>query len=106
MKRIAANKILINTQTIFLNAVVEYDEKGVVRRVFELSNCPSEPASTCFYNGLITTEVAVDQVFVGASIPLLIHRELAVGYDGQLVLWQNINLSTLKVTSDTKMTVL
>jgi hypothetical protein len=33
-------------------------------------------------------------------------QTLTAGYKGQLVLWQNINLTTLKVTSETQIHLL
>lgn len=102
MKRWAANKVMIDAQTLWLNAVVECDDSGVVTAVFPLSEQLSEPASTRFFNGLITTEVPMNQLVVGAFIPDLLTQTLTAGYKGQLVLWQNINLTTLKVTSETQ----
>ena len=46
MKRWAANKVMIDAQTLWLNAVVECDDSGVVTAVFPLSEQLSEPAST------------------------------------------------------------
>ncbi len=106
MKRWAANKVMIDAQTLWLNAVVECDDSGVVTAVFPLSEQLSEPASTRFVNGLITTEVPLDKCVVDVFIPDLLTKTLTAGYEGQLILWQNINLTTLKVTSDTQIHLL
>ncbi|HRS67143.1 MAG TPA: hypothetical protein P5564_00795 [Paludibacteraceae bacterium] len=102
MKRVAANKVMIDEHTLLLNTVVEYDDNGVVTAIFPLSEQLSEPASTCFFNGLITTEVSLERCVMGTFIPDLLTERLSVGYKGRLLLWQNINFVTLKVTSDTK----
>ena len=106
MKRWAANKVMIDAQTLWLNAVVECDDSGLVTAVFPLSEQLSEPASTRFVNGLITTEVTLDKCVVDALIPELLTQPLVPGYKGQLILWQNINLTTLKVTTDTEIHLL
>ena len=106
MKRFAANKVMLDAQTLWLNAVVECDNTGVVIAVSTLENQLSEPASTFFFNGLITTEVCLTDLAVGMFIPDLLTHSLSVGYHGKLILWQNINLATLKVPSDTETRVL
>ncbi len=106
MKRWAANKVMIDAQTLWLNAVVECNDSGVVTAVFPLSEQLSEPAFTRFVNGLITTEVPLDRCVVGAFISDLLTQSLQAGYQGQLILWENINLTTLKVTSETQIHLL
>lgn len=49
MKRFAANKVMLDAQTLWLNAVVECDNTGVVIAVSTLENQLSEPASTFFF---------------------------------------------------------
>ena len=106
MKRIAANKVMIDPQTLCLNTVIECDDMGVVTSVFPLANQISEPAQTSFFNGLITTEVSMNNLVIGTFIPNLLTHSLLVGYQGKLILWQNINLTTLKITSDTQISLL
>lgn len=102
MKRIAANKILLDTETLLLNAVIEVDE-GVVRNIFELGNCQVEPAGTQFFNGLITTFVPKENRIVGRPVPELVAESLAIGYSGKIILWQHLSLSSFKITADTQM---
>ncbi|MGN0187332.1 MAG: hypothetical protein ACI392_06260 [Paludibacteraceae bacterium] len=102
MKRIAANKILLDAETLLLNAVVEVDD-GTVRNIFELGHCQVEPAGTQFFNGLITTFVPKENRILGKPVPELVTDALAIGYSGKLVLWQHLSLSSFKITADTQM---
>ncbi len=102
MKRVAANRILLDAETLLLNAVVELDDNGVVRNIFELSKCYSEPAGTRFYNGLITTFVPKEQRIVGRSVRDLVENALAVGYSEKIMLWQHLSLSSFKITNETE----
>lgn len=106
MKRIAANRILINPETLLLNAVVELDDAGVVRRIFELSECNVEPSHTRFFNGLITTFVPKETRKVGVPVPKLAVDSLAVGYNGNLLLWQNLSAASLKIALESTITEL
>lgn len=104
MKRIAANKVLVSAERLLLNAVVELDDNDTVRQVFELANYTSEPASTLFYNGLITTFVPKEKRIAGQSIKDLATDELVAGYHGKLLLWQGMASATFQITQGTKAT--
>ncbi len=104
MRRIAANRVLINADRLLLNAVVEIDDNDTVQQVFELSHCASEPANTLFFNGLITTFVPKERRIVGQFIAALATDELVAGYCGKLLLWQGMASATFQITQHTKST--
>ncbi len=104
MKRIAANRVLINAKRLLLNAVVEMDDSDTIQQVFELDGCTSEPANTLFFNGLLTTFVPEERRIVGQAIGTLATDELQTGYRGKLLLWQGTSIATLQITQDTKAT--
>ena len=92
MKRVAANKVLIDSTTIENNLMIERDDNGRVRRMVCITDCQVEPSSTLFYNGLITTDVDLSKREVGISVIDIVQDALAIGYSGRLLLWQNLSL--------------
>ena len=69
MKRVAANKVLVDSNTIENNLMIERDDNGRVRRMVCITDLQVEPSSTVFYNGLITTD-GLRQMTVGIVIEL------------------------------------
>ena len=104
--RIAANKVLVDSTTIENNLMIERDERGRVRRMLCITDCQVEPSSTAFYNGLITTDVDLSQKVVGVSVIDLVSDSLSVGYEGRLLLWQNLSLSEFRIKEETKVTII
>ncbi len=102
MKRIAANKVLVDSNTIENNLLIERDAEGRVRRMVCITDLQVEPSSTVFYNGLITTDVDLSKKQVGVSVIDLVEDALAVGYQRRLLLWQNLSLSEFRIKEDTK----
>ncbi len=102
MKRIAANKVLVDSNTIENNLMIERDAEGRVRRMVCITDLQVEPSSTVFYNGLITTDVDLSKKQIGLSVIDLIENALAVGYQGRLLLWQNLSLSEFRIKEETK----
>ena len=102
MKRIAANKVLVDSNTIENNLMIERDADGRVRRMVCITDLQVEPSSTVFYNGLITTNIDMSKKEVGVSVIDLIEDALVVGYHGRLLLWQNLSLSEFRIKEDTK----
>lgn len=100
--RVAANKVLVDKHIISTNLMVERDESGVVINMLDITCERVEPHNTLFYNGLITADVDMKDYVVGIDVPSLIVDKLEVGYGGRLFLWQNLSLSDLKITADTK----
>ena len=101
MKRIAANKVLVDSNTIENNLMIERDADGRVRRMVCITDLQVEPSSTVFYNGLITTDIDMSKKEVGVSVIDLIEDALVVGYHGRLLLWQNLSLSEFRIKEDT-----
>lgn len=101
----AANRVVIDRNRIINNAVVERNLHGVVVSVFPLSVCRFEPASTAFYNGVITPEIERDAV-EGDYLPDLVARPLECGYGGRLLLWQGLSVEEMVVEKRTVCTVL
>ena len=101
MKRIAANKVLVDSNTIENNLMIERDADGRVRRMVCITDLQVEPSSTVFYNGLITTDIDMSKKEVGVSVIDLIEDALVVGYYGRLLLWQNLSLSEFRIKEDT-----
>lgn len=102
MKRIAANKVLVDSNTIENNLLIERDAEGRVRRMVCITDLQVEPSSTVFYNGLITTDVDLSKKQLGVSVIDLVEDALAVGYQRRLLLWQNLSLSEFRIKEDTK----
>lgn len=100
--RIASNKVLVDSNTIENNLMIERDENGCVRRMVCITDCQVEPSSTIFYNGLITTDVDLSKKVVGVSVVDLVQDALAIGYSGRLLLWQNLSLSEFLIKEGTK----
>ena len=48
--RIAANKVLVDSNTIENNLMIERDDNGCVRRMVCITDLQVEPSSTSFYN--------------------------------------------------------
>ncbi len=106
MKRVAANKVLIDSSTIENNLMIERDDNGRVRRMVCITDCQVEPSSTLFYNGLITTDVDLSKREVGISVIDMVQDALAIGYSGRLLLWQNLSLSEFRIKEETKVIVI
>lgn len=107
MRRIAANKIATDSQTIKTNMVIEVDNDNCVISIEPLSAQKVEPALTKFFNGLITTYVSPNNwQHVDIPVTELITDALTKGYSGKLLLWQNVSLSHFKIRKDTKVTIL
>ena len=106
MKRVAANKVLIDSTTIENNLMIERDDNGRVRRMVCITDCQVEPSSTLFYNGLITTDVDLSKREVGISVIDMVQDALAIGYSGRLLLWQNLSLSEFRIKDETKVIVI
>jgi hypothetical protein len=102
LKRVAANKVLIDSTTIENNLMIERDDNGRVRRMVCITDCQVEPSSTLFYNGLITTDVDLSKREVGISVIDMVQDALAIGYSGRLLLWQNLSLSEFRIKEETK----
>ena len=102
MKRVAANKVLVDSTTIENNLMIERDDNGRVRRMVCITDCQVEPSSTLFYNGLITTDVDLSKREVGLSVIDMVQDALAIGYSGRLLLWQNLSLSEFRIKEETK----
>ena len=106
MKRVAANKVLIDSTTIENNLMIERDDSGRVRRMVCITDLQVEPSSTIFYNGLITTDVDLSKREVGISVIDMVQDALAIGYSGRLLLWQNLSLSEFCIKAETKVIVI
>jgi hypothetical protein len=106
LKRVAANKVLIDSTTIENNLMIERDDNGRVRRMVCITDCQVEPSSTLFYNGLITTDVDLSKREVGISVIDMVQDALAIGYSGRLLLWQNLSLSEFRIKAETKVIVI
>jgi hypothetical protein len=65
-----------------------------------------EPSSTSFYNGLITTDVDLSKREIGVSVLDLVSDALVIGYQGRLLLWQNLSLSEFRIKEETKVIVI
>lgn len=102
MKRVAANKVLVDSTTIENNLMIERDDNGRVRRMVCITDCQVEPSSTLFYNGLITTDIDLSKREVGISVIDMVQDALAIGYSGRLLLWQNLSLSEFRIKEETK----
>ena len=102
MKRIAANKVLVDSSTIENNLMIDRDDAGRVRRMVCITDLQVEPSSTIFYNGLITTDVDFSKRQIGVSVIDLVEDALAVGYQGRLLLWQNLSLSEFRIKEETR----
>ena len=102
MKSIAANKVLVDSNTIENNLMIERDDNGRVRRMVCITDLQVEPSSTAFYNGLITTDIDLSKKQIGVSVIDLLEDALAVGYQGRLLLWQNLSLSEFRIKEETK----
>ena len=106
MKRVAANKVLVDSNRIDNNLMIERDDMGCVRRMVCITDCHVEPSSTLFYNGLITTDVDLTKRVVDVSVVDLVEEALSIGYSGRLLLWQNLSLSEFRIKEETKVTIL
>ena len=106
VKRIAANKVLVASNTIENNLMIESDDSGRVRRMVCITDLQVEPSSTIFYNGLITTDVDLSKREVGISVIDMVQDALAIGYSGRLLLWQNLSLSEFRIKAETKVIVI
>ena len=106
MKRIAANKVLVDSNTIENNLMIECDDNGRVRRMVCVTDLQVEPSSTAFYNGLITTDIDLSKKQIGVSVIDLLEDALAVGYQGRLLLWQNLSLPEFRIKEETKVTII
>ena len=106
MKRVAANKVLIDSTTLENNLMIERDDNGRVRRMVCITDCQVEPSSTLFYNGLITTDVDLSKREVGISVIDMVQDALAIGYSGRLLLWQNLSLTEFRIKEETKVIVI
>lgn len=104
--RVAANKVLVDSETIDNNLMVERDANGKVIRIVCITDLQVEPSSTIFYNGLITTEVNLNNIKVGLSVLQLVTQSLSIGYDGKLLLWQNLSLSDFCIQDDTQVKII
>ena len=82
--------------------MVERDDAGRVRRMICITDLQVEPSSTAFYNGLITTDIDLSKKQIGVSVIDLLVDALAVGYQGRLLLWQNLSLSEFRIKEETK----
>ena len=82
--------------------MIERDDNGRVRRMVCITDLQVEPSSTAFYNGLITTDIDLSKKQIGVSIIDLLEDALAVGYQGRLLLWQNLSLSEFRIKEETK----
>ena len=102
VKRIAANKVLVDSNTIENNLMIERDDNGRVRRMVCITDLQGEPSSTSFYNGLITTDIDLSKREIGISVLDLVSDALAIGYEGRLLLWQNLSLSEFRIKEETK----
>ena len=102
MKRVAANKVLVDSNTIENNLMIERDDNGRVRRMVCITDLQVEPSSTVFYNGLITTDVDLSKREVGVSVIDLVENALVLGYQGRLLLWQNLSFSEFRIKEETK----
>ena len=100
--RIAANKVLVDSNTIENNLMIERDDNGRVRRMVCITDLQVEPSSTVFYNGLITTDVDLSKREVGVSVIDLVEDALVLGYQGRLLLWQNLSFSEFRIKEETK----
>ena len=100
--RIAANKVLVDSNTIENNLMIERDDNGRVRRMVCITDLLVEPSSTSFYNGLITTDIDLSKREVGVSVLDLVSDALVLGYEGRLLLWQNLSLSVFRIKEETK----
>lgn len=100
--RVAANKVLVDSNNIENNYMIERDSNGRVRRLVCITDLQVEPSSTIFYNGLITTDVDLSKKEVGVSVVDLVSDALAIGYEGRLLLWQNLSLSEFCIKEDTR----
>ncbi|MDD3405120.1 MAG: hypothetical protein PHH23_02495 [Paludibacteraceae bacterium] len=99
MQKIAANKLLVDKDTLINNGVVVRDDSKVIEATFSLDDCVVETANTVFLNGLITTYILERNRIVGESVRTLITENLCAGYSGRLLLWKSIDLETLILTS-------
>ena len=82
--------------------MIERDDNGRVRRMVCITDLQVEPSSTAFYNGLITTDIDLSKKQIGVSVIDLLEDALAVGYQGRLLLWQNLSLSEFRIKEETK----
>lgn len=101
MKRVAANMVVIDCDTVEPNVMIERDDTGIVTGIAKLSDCMVEPSSTAFYNGIITSYVDLSLVRPGLSLSSLPFRCLTIGYAGKILLWQNISPFDLMITDKT-----
>ena len=93
---------MVDSNTIENNLMIERDDNGRVRRMVCITDLQVEPSSTAFYNGLITTDIDLSKKQIGVSIIDLLEDALAVGYQGRLLLWQNLSLSEFRIKEETK----
>ena len=105
VKKVAANRVVIDADTVISNAVVDKDVDGMVISVFPLAMCRFETASTAFYNGVITSEIK-RKPMVGDYLPSLVTYPLEYGYSGSLFLWQGLSLEEMVVEENTVYTIL
>ena len=104
--RVAANKVLVDSNTIENNLMIERDDNGRVRRMVCITDLQVEPSSTSFYNGLITTDIDLSKREIGISVLDLVSDALAIGYEGRSLLWQNLSLSEFRIKEETKVIVI
>ena len=53
-------------------------------------------------DGLITTDVDLSKREVGVSVIDLVEDALVLGYQGRLLLWQNLSFSEFRIKEETK----
>ena len=101
---------MVSSTEIHLNTYVERDSTGCVTKVSPLDETGHELAMTAFYNGVITPMVSSQALEGVSTLYELMAQEttpkLDQTYQGKLLLWQSIDLSTLVITLSTKMTEL
>lgn len=101
MKRVSANRVLLDCNTVENNIMIERDDTGCIIRIVCITDCQVEPSSTVFYNGVITSEIELEASGPGRSLLSLVTTPLYVGYSGRLLLWQHISLCDFRITPET-----
>ncbi len=91
MKRFAAN-IILAEGIVHKNAMIQIDDSGVVESITSLSHFNNEPASTPFYNGIITI---YPSAIMSYGYQLLEDKLLYIVIGEKvekLALWKNISI--------------
>ena len=102
MKSVAANYIVINQNRILNNHYINIDDNGFIQSIMPLEGIQVEPHSTLFYNGVITNYIAPEFRVIGNLLLTQLQDDIKVGSKANLLLWQNISLTDLKITTNTK----